>query len=96
MASLAPLRAELRLQVLGVSPRDVVLRHNGRDVRTVRTAEGPVELALADFALEPGVNRFTLHSPEPARRLGTGRYQLRTFCVKESSIKVAAPRSAAD
>lgn len=91
-----PLRAELRLQVLGVSPRDVVLRHNGRTVRTVRTAEGPVELSLPEFALAPGVNRFTLHSPEPARRLGTGRYQLRTFGVKEPSIKVAAAGPSAD
>jgi len=83
-----PLRAELRLQVVGVSPRDVVLRHNGRPVRTVRTAEEAVDLSLPDFALAPGVNRFTLHSPEPARRLGTGRYQLRTFGLKESSIKI--------
>ena len=95
----APLPADIRLEIVGVSPRDVVLEHNGRPVRTVRTAGQPVELLLPRLALAPGVNRFTLRSSEPALRLGPARYQLRTFGLRDSSIRIALrepPVNAAD
>ncbi len=91
-----PLRADLRFQIVGVSPREVVFVHNDRAVRTVRTGDEPVELLLPHLELAPGVNRFQLRSPEPAKRLGTGRYQLRTFGLKEWSIKIAPGGTATD
>ncbi len=84
-----PLRADLRFQLVGVSPRVVEFVHNGKLVRTIRTGDQPVELLLPQLALAPGVNRFTLRSSEPPTRLSAGRYQLRTFGLKEWSIKVA-------
>jgi hypothetical protein len=43
---------------------------------------------LPRLELAPGVNRFLLHSPEPAKRLSSGRYQLRTVGLKSSSIRI--------
>jgi hypothetical protein len=83
-----PLSAELRLDLVGVSARDVILEQNGRRVHAVKTGEQPVEMVLPKLELAPGVNRFLLHSPEPAIRIGSGRYLLRTFGLKSSSIRI--------
>lgn len=91
-----PLVADLRLQLVGVTPRDVLLRHNGREAGRIQAGEEPMLLHLPQLALAPGVNRFVLHSPEPPKRLGSGRYQLRTFGVRESSIRAALPGSTED
>src|SRR5690606_39068381 len=60
-----PLAAELRLEILGVSEREVVLQRNGRPVQAVHAGAAPVEMVLPRLELEPGVNCFLLHSPEP-------------------------------
>jgi phosphoglycerol transferase len=83
-----PLSCELRLELVGVSAREVILDQNGRRIHAVQTGDDPVEVLLPRVTLAPGVNQFLLHSPEPARRLGTGRYQLRTFGLKASSIRI--------
>jgi phosphoglycerol transferase len=83
-----PLPCELRLELVGVSNREVILDLNGRRVGSVQAGEAPVELALPRLELAPGVNRFLLHSPEPAKRLSSGRYQLRTVGLKSSSIRI--------
>jgi hypothetical protein len=83
-----PLPCELRFEVVGVSNREVILDHGGRRVHSVQTGEEPVEMVLSRLELAPGVNSFRLHSPEPALRLGTGRYALRTFGLKSSSIRI--------
>lgn len=85
-----PLTATVRLELVGVTPREVVLKQNGKAVKSVQTTDEPVVLELENFALAPGVNRFCLTSPEPAKRLGSGRYQLRTFGLKSSSIRIHA------
>lgn len=82
------LPADLRLELVGISPREVILEQNGRRVASVQTTEQPVELAPKGLLLAPGVNRFHLRSPEPAKRLSSGRYQLRTFGLKSSSIRI--------
>jgi hypothetical protein len=87
-------KARLQLTLVGVSPRDVRLEHEGRLVGQVRAGEKPVELSLPHLELAPGVNHFKLRSSEPATRLGPARYQLRTFGLKESSVKVSPPSSA--
>jgi hypothetical protein len=71
-----------------VSAREVILDQNGRRIHAVQTGDDPVEMLLPRVTLAPGVNQFLLHSPEPARRLGTGRYQLRTFGLRASSIRI--------
>lgn len=83
-----PLTAKLRLEIVAVSKREVVLEHNDRPVRSVRVDGSPVELLLPALELVPGVNRFTLHSPESSVRLSSGRYQLRAFGLKDSSITI--------
>ncbi|MBL9189238.1 MAG: hypothetical protein JNK23_17280 [Opitutaceae bacterium] len=86
-----PLTVDLRLALVAVAPRDVSFEHNGRPVRTVRIGEEPVELHLPTLALAPGVNRFALRTRAPAVRLNAGRYQLRSFGLKESAIHPLAP-----
>jgi hypothetical protein len=84
------LTASLKLDLVGVSKRNVVLEHNGRAVRSVAVGDQPVTMELADFELAPGMNCFALRSSEPAKRLSTGRYQLRAFGLKSSMIRVRA------
>jgi hypothetical protein len=83
-----PLIAKLRLEIVVASKREVVLEQNGRPVRSVRADGPPVELLFPALELAPGVNRFTLRSPDSAVRLSSGRYQLRTFGLKDSSITI--------
>ena len=83
-----PLSCELQLELVGVSDREVILYQNDRRVRAVQTGEAPVAMVLPQIQLAPGVNCFRLHSPEAAKRLSTGRYQLRTFGLKASSIRI--------
>lgn len=84
----APIEAALRLELVGVTEREVVFEHNDRVVRTLRLGPTPTVLELPALRLEPGVNRFMLRSREPAKRLGTGRYQLRALGLANSSIRV--------
>jgi phosphoglycerol transferase len=83
-----PLACALRLELLGVSKREVILNQNGRRVHSVQTGEEPVEMVLPRLELAPGVNCFRLHSPAPAVRVSTGRYALRTFGLKASAIRI--------
>jgi phosphoglycerol transferase len=91
-----PLRVELKFELVGVSPRDVTLEHNDRAVRRVTTGDQPVLLEMSELMLAPGINRFVLRSAEPAKRQGTGRYQLRAFGLKELSLKFAPGQVAGD
>ncbi len=90
-----PLEVDLRFELIGVSPGEVRVRHQGRQVAAARLGSLPLEIALPRLKLEPGVNVFKLISSEPARRLGPERYQLRTFGLKSSSIGLVADAVAA-
>jgi hypothetical protein len=85
-----PLSCELRFELIGVSSREVILNHNGYRVQSVQTHDEPVQMLVPRLELAPGVNCFRLHSPEPAMRLSTGRYALRTFGLKASTIRIHA------
>lgn len=85
-----PLEAALRLELVGVSPRDLILELNGRPLITKPVKDEPVAIDLPRVLLAPGVNQFTVRSVQPAKRLSTGRYQLRAFGLKSSSIKIVA------
>ena len=91
-----PLTAEVRLDLVGVSPREVFLRHRGRRVGSVRVDATPTALVLPALELQPGVNVFWLSSSEPATRQNHGRNQLRAFGLKVSSIKIVSELPAAD
>ena len=86
-----PITADLRLTLVGVNAREIAFEHAGRVLRTTRVGEAPVVLNLPQFVLAPGVNTMALRSREPAVRTGVGRYQLRTFGLQDSSIRVVAP-----
>lgn len=90
------LHARLHFELVGVTPREVLLEQNDRPLARVTTGDQPVNLDLADVRLEPGINQFMLRSQEPARRLGTGRYQLRAFGLKEAEIVIQPGTIAGD
>lgn len=85
-----PLIADLRFSLVGVAPREIVLEHEGRPAGRLRVEPQPHDLTLPRFALVPGINRFKFRSLEPARRLSAGRYQLRSFGLKEVSFGFTA------
>ena len=84
--------AELKLSLLGASERDVVLELEGREVARTRAGQAEGVISLAQLTLGPGVNHFRVRSSEPAVRMGSGRYQLRTFGLAESSIKITSEK----
>jgi hypothetical protein len=79
---------DIELTLLSPVPRDVTFKHRGHPVLSVQVSDVPAQLSVAQLVLPPGVNVFTLHSNMPAVRLSQGRYQLRTFGLQASSIKV--------
>jgi phosphoglycerol transferase len=85
-----PISAAIRLKLVGATEREVALEHEGKEVGRVRVGIEPSVIDLPNLMLEPGVNRFKLRSREPAVRMGSGRYLLRTFGLRESSITVSA------
>ena len=90
------LLVEVRFKLVGVTPREVTVRQNGRPVGSVKADDQPVALVLRRLELTPGVNTFVLQSREPAKRLNSGRYQLRTFGLKTSSIRILSDSAAVD
>ncbi len=93
-----PLPVELKLVLEGIDRRRVTLAWEEKVVRTFEIGRGertPVQLDR--FELQPGVNHFYLTSDRAAVRLGSGRYQLRTFGLRESGIRaVGAPPRRSD
>lgn len=90
------LRAEVRLELVGVSAQEVAVQLGGRQVGLARVNPQPTILELLDLELKPGVNVFRLQSSEPARRRGVGRHQLRAMGVKNSVIRIVSELPAAD
>jgi hypothetical protein len=83
-----PITATIKLELVGVTPREVAVDHNGRVAGRMTVGDRPATLEVAELALAPGVNQFKLRSAEPAKRLSSGRNQLRNFGLKSSSIRV--------
>jgi hypothetical protein len=86
-----PLSVDVHFEIMGVEPGEVVFEHEGRGVRTVHTTPEGATLSVAHLSLPPGVNRFMLRCSNPSKRVGSGRYQLRAFGLKESNLKVVEP-----
>ncbi len=71
--------ADVRLVLRSPNARTVEFRHAGEALTTLRLApDQPGELR-AQVRLAPGVNRFELHTDEPAVRRGEQRWGLRAF-----------------
>ncbi len=90
-----PLEVDLRFELVGVAPCEMRVQHQGRQVAAAHLGSQPLEITLPRLKLEAGVNVFKLISSEPAQRIGPGRYQLRTFGLKSSSIGLVADAVAA-
>jgi hypothetical protein len=85
-----PITAVLKFKLVGATEREVTLEHEGRRVGAARVGRAAGGIELPQLTLVPGVNRFKLRSREPAVRVDSGRYQLRTFGLEESSIKITS------
>jgi phosphoglycerol transferase len=87
-----PIAAELRMNVRGVTPRELLLERDGQRLSRfdLKDTAGAVELALE---LAPGVNRFKLRSEATAVRQSAGRNQLKSFGVEESSVRMHVKRT---
>lgn len=83
-----PVPVRLEFELMGVTPRVLILEQNGREVHRWRLGTEPVQCAPPGLLLSPGVNCFKFRSLEPARRLGAGRYQLRSFGLREGAVRV--------
>ncbi len=77
---------DLRLWLASPDAQTVCFCHQDRTLATFRLDPEPRLLVQQRVLLEPGVNRFTLIPERPARRSGTGRYQLRAFGLHRSAI----------
>lgn len=85
-----PITVHLKLKVVGVTEREIALEMDRRVLAKVRATDVPVSLDLPQLELPPGVTVLKLTSGAPAVRLGTGRYQLRTFGLQSASIRVVS------
>jgi len=85
-----PLKAELRLTLVGVDSRELELNRKGERLATIRVGPTPITFDLPRLTLEPGVNVFTLRSRAAPVRLDNARYGLRAFGLQASSLKVSS------
>jgi hypothetical protein len=89
-----PLPVEIRLVLLAPDERTITVQHQERDVLRILVGREPTELHLPRFALEPGVNVLHLRPDRGPIRIGSGRYQLRSFGLSHASIVVPGERRA--
>ncbi len=87
----APMAMDLTFSLVTASARTLTLTHEGEPVGGILVDRGRRELRVAGLLLHPGVNRFRLESDQPAERIGTGRYQLRSFGVAAWSLETHPP-----
>jgi phosphoglycerol transferase len=91
-----PLTVDVKFELVAVSPRELSLELNGKTVAAIAAGDAPIELGPLELTLRPGVNCFLLRSKEEAKRLSTGRYQLRAFGMKSATIRVTPGQLMAD
>lgn len=88
--------AAVNFTLVGVAAGQVTIDFNGRSLRSVDLAAEGADVALPALSLEPGVNIFTFRCREGARRLGHGRYQLRSLGLKHATITITSEPNVAD
>ncbi len=87
-----PTPLNLKLTLVGISPRLITIEHDGKTVRDVEIGPDPTEIQLPGHLLQPGINRFKLRCPTGPTRAGSGsNRQLRSFGLKESRVTPSFP-----
>src|SRR5690606_12716237 len=66
------IQVDVRFTVAAPTRRQLVLERDDEPLREFQAGPSPAEIVLSAIELEPGVNRFTIHSSEPAIREGMG------------------------
>lgn len=83
---------DLALRLVGISEREVMLEHEGEEVRRFNLTAEPARVVVPEIALHPGINRFRLHCAIPPIRAGSDtNRQLRSFGLKDAQVKLPAP-----
>jgi phosphoglycerol transferase len=90
-----PILVDLRFDVVGATTRPLLLERDGETVRQFQAADSATTRAMMLVELAPGVNCFTLRSPAPAVRQGVGRNQLRSFALRDVSVRPNIENTAA-
>jgi phosphoglycerol transferase len=85
-----PISLELQLALVAVGPRKLTLTQEGESI-AVFNADGTQQtLRVPEVQLHPGVNCFKLVSDRSAERRDEGRYQLRSFGVVRSRLRISS------
>ncbi|MBL9210361.1 MAG: hypothetical protein JNL92_07820 [Opitutaceae bacterium] len=82
-----PVPCRLRFALTSAGERDLTIRVNGQPMAQARI-DGDRHAIEFDVALQPGVNRLDLETPQPAVRANQGRNQLRTFGIHELTLSL--------
>jgi len=82
-----PVSVDLRLTLRAVGPRNLTLRHEGREIASLAVAQEERVLQVPGLILAPGVNRFTLQADAPPSREGPERNRLRSFGLRAASVR---------
>lgn len=77
---------DVRLTLHAVTPRKVMLELEGEPVHEAQIDTAATVVDIKRLVLHPGVNRLALDSPQPPIRQGSGRNQLRSFGLADSSV----------
>jgi phosphoglycerol transferase len=83
-----PITLDLRLSLHAVGPRKVALTQEGRPVGSIEAGTEDRVLRVPGLVLPPGVNHFMLETDAPSSRQNSSRYNLRSFCLTKSSLRV--------
>jgi phosphoglycerol transferase len=89
------LAVELQFDVMGVTPRELVLARDGETLHHIQAKETPTTQLISRLVVVPGVNRFKLRTSAAAIRQGVGRNQLQSFGVHNVAVRRTRDATAA-
>lgn len=81
-----PIQADVSLELVSAVPREVTVELEGRVMARKVVGMDPVVLSMRGLRLPPGVSDFRLDSLPGAVRTGSGRYQLRSFGLRDARV----------
>ena len=82
-----PIAVDLHFNVRAATPREIFLERDGERVRQFHANDTSSAQVLSRVELVPGVNRFKLRSPAGAIRFSVGQNQLRSFGLRNVSVR---------
>lgn len=86
-----PIVADVSLTLAAVTPRAVEFGRRNEAGTTFTVTAEPQTVVVPGVTLAPGVNRFSLRSPEKPRRDPAAQNQLRSFGLVRSVVTLAGP-----